>query len=259
MTVMNFNLIQILAQSGERIFDKNAIEGVAAKIGISSSYIPRLLGQESKRGSLVALGKGFYSLPAELLAGGPLHSFEIAMKLSGIGAISHHSAMAYYHLTDQMIQTTYVTVPKQAGANHSTIKRYTLRGQEYVLTRIHPDHYWGIQSIFIEEAKVNVTDLERTLIDGLSHPNICGGFREVLYAFEMAEDKTSEERFLEYTKRTSLIVAKRLGWVLEQLNLHQNLQKKLLDIPVSYYQKLDPSGKRQGRHNKRWMLMENVV
>lgn len=255
---MNHKLLQTLAQSGERIFDKATVEGAIERIGLAQSYIPRLLGLESKKGALVALGKGLYTLPPELLAGGPLHSFEIAMKLAGTGAISHRSAMAFHHLTDQMIRTTYVTVPKQEGGNRSTIKRYVLQGQEYFLFRVHPSHYWGIQSVFIGEAKVTITDLEKTLIDSLSNPAACGGFGEVMYAVEAAGGNISEPRLLAYVQRSSLVTAKRLGWVLDQLGLCQNLQEKLQEVPMNFYQKLDPSGQRRGHYNKRWMLMENI-
>jgi predicted transcriptional regulator of viral defense system len=75
----------------------------------------------------------------------------------------------------------YVTVPKEKGANLSKITDYDIKGTRYHLLRILTQHYWGVKAAFMGEARVRITDIERTLIDGLSSPDLCGGFREVAY------------------------------------------------------------------------------
>ena len=63
---------------------------------------------------------------------------------------------------------------------------------------------------------------------------------------------------LDYAQRTSLVICKRLGWICEQMEMFPDLQEQLTALPMTYYQKLDPSGSRQGKYNNRWKLMENI-
>ncbi len=251
-------LIRAIAQTGQRVFDRNDLTKVAVSLGLKESYVPRMITLMAQSGEMRSLGKGLYSLPSELLAGGPLHSFEIAMKLAGKGAISHRSTMAYFDLTDQVFSKVYVTIPREKGANLSRTKEYELQGTRYELIRVHPQHYWGVKAVFLGEARIWITDLERTLIDGLSRPDLCGGFREVLFAYEKGTAQISPTLIVDYAKRTSLVTCKRLGWVFEQLDVYPEAQEQLLALPMSYYQRLDAVGKRSGKVIKRWNLLENI-
>ena len=199
-----------------------------------------------------------YSLPPELLSGGPLHTFEIAIKLAKKGSISHRSAISYYDLTDQVLSRVYVTVPREKGANLSTTKEYILKGVRYNLIRVSPQNYWGIKPIFLGEARVSITNLEKTLIDVLSKPEYCGGFREVIHAFEKGISQAVPEVLFSYARKTSLVTCKRLGWVLDQISQYPDIQGQIMALPMAYYQKLDPSGNRKGKQNQRWNLMENL-
>ena len=41
---------------------------------------------------------------------------------------------------------------------------------------------------------MSVTDLERTLLDGLSMPQHCGDFAEVIHAFQLTKDRLGTGR-----------------------------------------------------------------
>jgi len=255
---MSAELLRSIAQAGLRVFDKNELTKVAILLGIKESYIPQMTSLLVRNGDLVSLAKGLYALPVEFLAGGPLHSFEIAMKLAKKGAISHRSALSYYELTDQVFSKVYVTVPKEKGANLSKIKDYEIQGTRYHLLRVSPQNYWGIKAVFIREARIWITDLEKTLIDGLSRPDLCGGFREVIFAYERSIEQFSSHLIVDYAHKTSLVVCKRLGWIFEQLGVHKDMQLELMALPMPYYQRLDAAGERRGKVIQRWNLLENI-
>lgn len=255
---MSVDLLKEIAQSGLRIFTKKDILELPKIQSYSSSYSTVLLNVLEEKGEVISLGKGMYSLPIELLSGGPIHPFEIAMKLAMNGAISHRSAMAHHNLTDQIISEVYITVPRESGSNLSRLNVYNLKGVLYNLIRVNKKDYWGIRKIFIGEAPIWITDIERTLIDGLCNPELCGGMREVIFAFEKGVGRSSPPILLDYAKQRSMITCKRLGWILDQLDEFKDLQKEIISIPVKSYQKLDPSGKRAGKYNKKWMVVENI-
>lgn len=52
--------------------------------------------------------------------------------------------------------------------------------------------------------------------------------------------------------------AKRLGWILESLDISAQSMEQLLTMPSKGYRKLDPTGPGSGRCNKRWMIQENL-
>lgn len=254
------NLTRLIAQANLRVFTlSDLVSIVPAEDSYQLSYLPRLIHLMKKKGDLIALGNGLYTLPVELLVGGTLHEFEIALAIAKQGAISHYSAFSYYGLTDQIINKTYVTVPKIKGSNLSSHHSYDILYHHCMLIRVDPKYYWGTKKIFISEARITITDMERTLIDGLTAPQYCGGFFEVIHAFGRGIGQYSPDRLLEYAQKTSLVVAKRLGWVLEKTNQHEKLQSILEALPMTYAQKLDPTGKRKGSLNKKWMLLENIT
>ncbi|MES4786544.1 MAG: transcriptional regulator, partial [Nitrospiraceae bacterium] len=79
----------------------------------------------------------------------------------------------------------------------------------------------------IGEARVTITDPERTLLDGLTMPQYCGDFAEVLHAFEVRGADLNLERIVEYALKLDATTAKRLGWVLE----HQGVDPSKLERP----------------------------
>lgn len=255
---MRVEFIQEIAKTGLRIFEKHDIEGIFARLGLSPNYIKRMLRVMAAKQQIISLGKGLYTLPTELMPGGPLHPYEIALKIAKAGAISHRSALSYHGLTDQVMSRIYVTVPRKEGANLSQTKEYQLNNTRYFFIRVTPKNYWGIQRVFIGEARIEITDLEKTLIDGLQSPAYCGGFRDVLFAYEGGLHKASPSQLLDYAKQTSLVVCKRLGWVCEQLGEFTDLQEQLAAFSMPYYQRLDVTGSRHGKYNKRWNLVENI-
>ena len=162
---MSLKLVRAITQEGIRVFSKKDAYHIGKSIGLKDSTVSKMLDTMVKKGDIEYLGYSLYSFPIEILAGEPLHSFEVAMKIAKKGAISHRSALSYYELTDQIFSTVYVTVPREKGANLSSKKHYKMRGGTYILIRISPKAYWGIKGIFISGEKIWITDLDRTLID----------------------------------------------------------------------------------------------
>ncbi len=54
------------------------------------------------KGVISSIIKGKYALDNNVLSGGPLHEFEIAMSLADESVIGYMSALAFHNLTDQI-------------------------------------------------------------------------------------------------------------------------------------------------------------
>lgn len=243
-----------LTQSGYRIFSKEDARKVVHALGLKDTSVNYILKALIARKAIRPLFKGNYIIEDNILSGAPLHKFEIAMHLAKGGAVCCWSAMAYHELTDQVLSIVYVYTPQAKGKSRS-VYQYKVEGYDFFLIQTNPENLWGIERRAVGETKVYITDLERTLIDGLMRPQYCGGFREVLSAFEIAKDRMEVEKLVEYGKRCPHVIQKRLGWILERLPVATSVSLEI--AATSYYDKLDPAAPRRGKYNKKWMLVEN--
>lgn len=249
---MTLTLLNALTQEGYRIFSVDNAKKLGQKIGLKESTVPRMIKALSQEGLIRHLMRGSYAIEDNILSGPPLHQFEIAMHLAKEGAICCWSAMSHHELTDQVLSTVFILVPYEPRKARS-LYRHHIDGYDYVLIQTKKEHFWGTERQSLGEVKIRVTDLERTLIDGLLRPQYCGGFREVMDAFSVAKDRINIPVIVDYSRRCHVSVQKRLGWILSQLSV----KSIPLVVDSGSFDKLDPSGPRRGKQNKQWMVWEN--
>ena len=145
------------------------------------------------------------------------HEFEIAMALVEPSVIAYWSALHHHGLTEQIptdvfVQTTKGTwIPRLRNGLRRPGNGYSVGDITYRFVQVKSDRFFGSEKVWVGDARVSVTDLERTLLDGLSMPQHCGDFAEVLHAFRVAMDRLSTERITEYAIRLGVTTAKRLG------------------------------------------------
>lgn len=256
---MSLDLIHYLNKQGMRVFTIDDVYKSASELGLQKSYIPVLLSNLAKSGAVHHLIKGKYSLDNNLLSGTPLHEFEVANFLSENSAIGYLSAFSFHNLTDQIPLRVY-SISFSLGINaRSHFNSYNINNHEYVIVKTCAKSKWGIEVNFINETQFYVTDLERTLLDGLEKPRYCMGIREVLNAFELAVDRINIDKICDYAiDYGSIALQKRLGFILEKTGLNHAVIERLRAIPVKVYQKLDIHGERRGKFYKEWMIIENI-
>ncbi len=252
----SLQLVKALAEHGLRLFSLSEMREVAALNHLDIKDGKNALYSLASQGWIHNVKRGLYALDSIFLAGQPIHEFEIATRLVTPSAISHLSAFHHHELTDQIPQIIYATT-----ISGSWIPRYRkgqffiFRGVRYRYVQVKPDYFFGIEYIWKNEAKIPITDIERTLLDGLIKPKYCAGFREVLHAFSM--HTFNDQKIIEYALRLDISVIKRLGWVLEYTGIDKRKLELLAEVPVSGYIKLDPSNENSGQYNKKWKIREN--
>lgn len=252
------DVIRLIAESGLRVFGMKELKEISQVAGISASYIPKLIQNLIKHGILRQCMRGIYTLDNSLLSGPPLSNFEIAHYIVQPSAICCWSAFSLHHLTDQVIRSVYMVSPLHQTMRHTSKYIYQIDHTPIIIIRVHPDNFFGIEKKWLTEIPIYVTDLERTLIDGLVRPQYCGGFFEVIHAFKEAEGRIDGQKLVQYAKRYSLAAVKRLGWVLERLTLYPDLQEDLLSVQTKAIHKLDVTKPLSGPLNKKWKIQENL-
>ena len=236
-----------------------------SRVGLKNSYLSESLYHLRRTGWIVSLRRGLYAISTSVPGVTPAHEFEIAMALADPAAISHWSALHYHGLTEQVprkvfvLTTTEASVPRRRGARARRDKGgYTINGTHFQFVQVKPERFFGTEKVWVGEARVVMTDRERTLLDGLSMPQYCGDFAEVLHAFEVSATQLDLDRIIRYALRLDEATAKRLGWVLEKQAVDMVRLQPLLEVPIKGYRKLDPTGPPKGLRNRRWMIHENL-
>jgi len=187
------------------------------------------------------------------------------MALVDPAAVSHWSALHHHGLTDQVprkvfvLTTTKTSVPRARGRKAERERDgFPVGGTSYHFVQVKPERFFGTEKVWIGEARVTITDPERTLLDGLSMPQYCGDFAEVLHAFEVRGNDLNLERITAYALKLDAATAKRLGWVLEHQGVDSSRLEPIAALPIKGYRKLDPTGPREGLCNIRWMIQVNL-
>lgn len=258
-------LVRKLAAEGDRIFTTARARQLAPSVRLSDGYLRQALHHLTKSGWLVRLRKGLYAVSSAVPGVLPAHEFEVAMSLIDPAAISHWSALHHHGLTEQaprkvfVLTTTETAVPRARGAKaKKAANGYPIGETVYQFIQVKPERFFGTEKVWVGEARVTVTDPERTLLDGLSMPQYCGDFAEVLHAFQVRGAGLHVERIIEYALRLDAATAKRLGWVLESQGVEPTRLEPLAALPIKGYRKLDPTGSRKGPCSRRWMIQENL-
>lgn len=251
----------MLSSEGHRIFSTDLAREISPRVGLREPYLAEALYHLRRNRWIVPLRRGLYaiSVPGAL----PIHEFEIAMALVDPAAISHWSAMHHHGLTEQnprkvFVSTTQASVPRLAARATNLSAGHPITNATYQFVHVKPEHFFGVEQVWIGEARVTITDVERTLLDGLSAPRYCGDFAEVLHAFEIPTAQLNLDKIIGYALRLGGTIVKRLGWVLEKQGIGLERLFPLQRASISGYRKLDPTGPRKGPYNSRWMIQENL-
>ena len=162
---------------------------LAPEVGLKYSYLGEALYHLRRNGWIVSLRRGLYALSASVPGVSPVHEYEIAMALGSPAAISHWSALHYHGLTEQaprkvfLLTTTDASIPSVRNTKAKRTRNgYPVGNTIYQFVQVKTDRYFGVEKVWIGEARVRFTDPERTLLDGLSMPQYCGDFSEVFHA-----------------------------------------------------------------------------
>jgi predicted transcriptional regulator of viral defense system len=184
------------------------------------------------------------------------HPWVVAKALAGGDDyyLSHGTAMEAHQMITQPQLLVYVSTPDAKRTR-------SIMGTEFRFVRCTKKQIFGIEEHWAtKQDKVRVSDIDRTVIDGLKQPEYCGGITEVAKGLWIQREKVSTERLVEYAIRLNVgAVIRRLGYLLELYELGTDkTANALTDRLTNTYVPLDPVLPSQGKHLHRWRLRLNV-
>jgi predicted transcriptional regulator of viral defense system len=183
-----------------------------------------------------------------------LHEFIVAMELVSPAIIAYWSALNHYAMTEQIPRTVFVAtdhpVRRQPGE---------VLGVAYRIVSLKPDKFFGVTRDWIGEVPFNITDREKTIVDGLDLPRHVGGVGEISKALSSSWKILDEKKLRQYAlKIGNSAVTKRLGFIMERLGLG-DVEALREEAPLAPgFSALDPTMPKRGKYNRRWGLLVNT-
>ena len=266
---LGIRLLRKLANEGLMVFSSADACRIGSSLGISSSYLGALIPQLANSGWLIRLRRGLYTITGSLAGNIHVHPFAVATQVVQPSAISHWSAMHHHGLTEQIPQRISAITPKKvvtpsmrkpSDNNRKEHHIWEIRGIKYEYVTVKPEHFYGIEELWIDENfRVPITDRERTILDLFVNPRHFGGMGEALAVLEEHLQNINLPRLVDYAVRYDTdSAAKRLGWSLEQAGVSREITAPLAAMPASGFRILDPTRSHHGPCDKRWRIQNNL-
>jgi predicted transcriptional regulator of viral defense system len=171
--------------------------------------------------------------------------------------IGYASAMKIHGLTLLSGIREYVVTKRQMKPSVRTLRGITFQFIHHDSTR-----FFGYSSHWITKSEqAMVSDLERTLVDGATRPQLCGGIVALGRAIFQARERVELDKlFYYFARNNSLVAKKRYLFLTDLLGLewtddHESMMDEL-GTSISW---LDPEGPKQGPKQCNFGLKINVV
>jgi len=249
----------VVAELYERqktIFTARDVESIT---GLSPNSARGLVNRLVGKGVATRLKPGLFILvPAELghareYLGDP---YVVASEIVGGSDyfISHASAMDIHQMVTQPQLMVYTTTTQ-------SVRPLSILGTKFRFVRCKPENFFGAMDHWTTKTRrIRVSDLERTVIDGLRQSEYCNGFSEVAKGFWMRLQDMDVQKLVEYALLMDIgAVYRRLGYLLELFETEESGQLELLRKKLTAtYVLLDPMLPTEGKFIARWRLRLNV-
>jgi predicted transcriptional regulator of viral defense system len=215
---------------------------VAEILSLSSKEASRVLSRWCKNGWLYRVKRGVYipvpidSANSNIILEEP---FVIAESIYHPGYIGGFSAIKYWDLSEQIIETVYYFSAKQLK------DRSPIYGSiKFKIKTVKKNKIFGTKNIWYGSKKVKVSDPTKTIVDILDDPKLVGGMTVVYDIFsEYVETEYCDFNILiNYAERmNNKTILKRLGFMIDvKLNEMPEEFSDIKEKISSGYSNFDP-------------------
>ena len=224
-------------------------------------YIAKVLSGMVEKGMLIKLNRSLYHIvPTSADANNYIPDWHLVAKYLMKRReyyIGYYSAMQIHGLITQPSLKEIIVTNRQI-----TPSLRNIRGVKFQFVTHTETRFFGFKNTWINQHdKAIVSDLEKTLVDAVTRPHLCGGMIEVGKAIYETREKADLEKLIKYlTQNKSQAAIKRFLFICDLVQVkwtsyHEGmLQKKI----GSSFSLLDTSAPDQGRKNSRFGLKINM-
>lgn len=191
-------------------------EEFGSALNLTSRSRDSLLAYYRQRGRILPIRRGLYWVvhPGESPETRAFDPFLVAAKMTDDAALAYHTALEFHgRAYSSFSEIQYLTA--------RAVRATTFQGWRFRSVRLPKALNLSVEALFgIEEHDrsrqvVRVTGLERTLVDVLDRPELCGGWEELWRSLEMVEFFDLDQ-IVEYVLLLdNATTVGKVGWYLE--------------------------------------------
>ena len=239
---------------------------LSSVLDVPFSWAKNILSKLAKRGAAQRVGRGKYLvIPADVLYGRKSYVADPLILVSELMKgtdyyVAYYSAAHVHGLIEQMPFKTTVAVQKQM--------RPIRVGNIFAsFVNLKKSRFFGHEETKYLDTILTISDLEKTLVDCVDRPELCGGIPEVVRivsnAFETKH--VNLQKLVSYVQRFgSHAVAQRLGFIIEYIEEKKKIQvepeilEELQHLIGSKIYLLDVKSSKKGEISKKWNINNNT-
>lgn len=146
------------------------------------------------------------------------------------------TAMDHWDMTEQIPYTVFVATPRR---RKSPVMRFA--SMRYQFVTLSEKKFFGVVKSGSTD-DFNVSSREKTIVDGLMHPQYCCGIPEVAKAMWNVKDEADWGKVVDMAERTGVgAVLQRLGYLADAMNIGGGIGELIRPkVRRNPYQSLDP-------------------
>jgi predicted transcriptional regulator of viral defense system len=242
------------------------VEDLTSTLSVSPAWAKNILSNLARNGAAQRVGRGKYvMIPADVMYGRKSYVADPLVFVSELMKgteyyVAYYSAAHFNGLTEQMPFKTTVAVLKQT--------RPKKIGNIWVsFVNLKKPRFFGYEEVKYLDAVLNMSNLEKTIIDCVDRSELCGGIPEVVRTLANAfeSQQVNWQRLVSHVRRfQSHAVAQRLGFIIEYIKERKKtpVEPKILDdllqLTSSKIYPLDAKASKEGETSKKWKIINNA-
>lgn len=263
VTLERTPLVETVARLAERGEPLMSLEDIGRRLGTDPERTRAVARRLTAAGLLRRIRRGLYAIvpPEEWLDRDTtsLNWYRVATQVvrDQPHYIGYYTAMELHRMLQHPVRTVFVVAPRFH-------RGFQLGPATVRFVKVAPARIFGHEQRRIDGEVVEVSDLERTLIDCVDRPDLCGGLEEIVRGLRRRHTDVDPDRLLRYVHRLQRpVLTKRLGYLLELVG-HAD-RELVWDLEAAAgrlgrYVPLDKTrpAHRQHPRDARWELILNV-
>lgn len=241
-------------------------EDISSVLGVSLAWAKNILSKLARHGAAQRVGKGKYAvIPADVMYGRKSYVADPLVLVSELMKgteyyVAYYSAAHVHGITEQMPFKTTVAVLKQ-------MRPIEIRNISVSFVNLKRSRFFGYEEVKYLDVTLNVSDLEKTVVDCVDRQELCGGIPEVVRTLSNAFEsgRVNWQRLFSYVgKFRRHVVAQRLGFIIEYLEERRKIRVEpeilegLLHLTGSKIYPLDVKASRKGEISRKWKIINNA-
>lgn len=234
-------------------------EVVSDVLGLDKRRGAQELARLADHGWLLRLRRGVYLvLPLEAFPGAPYepNEYVVGANLVWPYYLSYWTALRFYQVTEQVTLTLYIATERRG---HGATRVWRIGSVTYRVVPLPQHKFFGWQERWVDSERVRVASPIKAIVDCLDRPEYSGGLQEVAKAVWHFRNEVRWADAINMAKRMyNGAILKRLGYLLEVLDLAAEVRAEMRQHLTQGYALLDPTLPNEGPYDTSWRVRVNI-